>query len=169
MAEADRLRSDLGEGGADNTYGLSAVVYAERGDEILLLQRAEGSALAGEWFLPGGFVEPGESPEDAARRELAEEAGVEIDGELELVGCYLMYVYGHDVLQVSYRGAVVESSEVVTSHEHDGAQWVKAQDMRALLTDEVVDQIARGDDRILALVQNIRTDLDRYLKRASRP
>jgi mutator protein MutT len=169
MPDDDRLRSDLGDGPAPAKYALSAVVYAERGDEIVLLQRAEGSALAGEWFLPGGMVEPGESPEDAARRELAEEAGVEIDGELELVGCYLMYVYGHDMLQLSYRGSVSEHSPVVISHEHDGAQWVKAEDMRALLTDEVLDQIARGDDRILALLQHIRTDLDRYLKRVSQP
>ena len=41
--------------------------------------------------------------------------------------------------------------------------------MRALLTDEALGQIARGDDRILALLQNIRTDLDRYLQRVSRP
>ena len=169
MPDDDRLRSDLGDGPPPATYALSAVVYAERGDEILLLQRAEGSALAGEWFLPGGFVEPGEGPEDAARRELAEEAGVEIDGELELVGCYLMYVYGQDVLQVSYRGSVAADSAVVTSDEHDGAQWVKAQDMRVLLTDDMLGQIARGDDRILALLQNIRTDLDCYLKRVSRP
>jgi mutator protein MutT len=169
VSDVDRLRSDLGDGPAPATYALSAVVYAERGDEILLLQRADGTALAGEWFLPGGLVEPGEGPEEAARRELAEEAGVEIDGELELVGCYLMYVYGHDMLQLSYRGSVSENSSVVTSHEHDGAQWVKAQDMRALLTDEVLGQIARGDDRILALLQNIRIDLDRYLQRVSRP
>src|SRR5262245_8821570 len=49
-------------------YALSAVVYAERGDEILLLKRAEGSALAGQFFLPGGLVEPKELPEDGARR-----------------------------------------------------------------------------------------------------
>ena len=126
MSDVDRLRSDLGDGPAPATYALSAVVYAERGDEILLLQRADGTALAGEWFLPGGLVEPGEGPEEAARRELAEEAGVEIDGELELVGCYVMYVYGHDMLQLSYRGSVSENSSVVTSPEHDGAQWVKA-------------------------------------------
>ena len=39
-------------------YALSAVVYAERGDEILLLKRA-GGALSGQWFLPGGAVERG--------------------------------------------------------------------------------------------------------------
>ena len=82
-------------------YALSAVVYAERGDEILLLKRAEGSALAGQYFLPGGLVEPGELPEDGARRELAEEAGIEIAGGLELIGCYPIHVYGYAMLQLS--------------------------------------------------------------------
>jgi hypothetical protein len=37
--------------------------------------------------------------------------------------------------------------------------------MRALLTDEVIDSIAGGDDRLLDLVRGVRTDLDRYLRR----
>jgi 8-oxo-dGTP pyrophosphatase MutT (NUDIX family) len=149
-------------------YVLSAVVYAERGDEILLLQRAEGSALAGQWFLPGGMVEPGELPEDGARRELREEAGVEIDGELEIVGCYPMHVYGYDTLQISYRGRVADGADIAISHEHDGARWAKAADMRALLTDEVIEQISQGHDRVVALLHHIRIDLDRYLARTSR-
>jgi len=148
-------------------YALSAVVYAERGDEILLLKRAEGSALAGQFFLPGGLVEPGELPEDGARRELAEEAGIEIDGELELVGCYPMHVYGYDMLQISYRGTVAAGAAVTISHEHVDQQWVKAADMRALMTDEVIDTIADGDERVLQLVRGVRTDLDRYLKRVA--
>ncbi len=167
--EDDKLRGDLaGSAPAPAMYALSAVVYAERGDEILLLKRAEGSALAGQYFLPGGLVERGELPEDGARRELAEEAGIEIDGELELVGCYPMHVYGYDVLQLSYRGAVAEGNSVVISHEHDAAQWVRAADMRALLTDDVIDQIAGGDDRVVDLVRGVRTDLDRYLRRVGR-
>ena len=149
-------------------YALSAVVYAERGDEILLLQRAEGSALAGQWFLPGGLVEPGESPEEGARRELAEEAGVEIAGDLELIGCYRMHVYGYDKLQLSFRGAVSDASAVQISHEHDGAQWVKARDMRALLTDEVMAGIAGGEERIASLLRGISADLDEYLRRTGR-
>lgn len=145
-------------------YALSTVVYAERGDEILLLQRAEGSALAGEWFLPGGMVEPDEDPEDAARRELLEESGLEIEGELEMIGCYRMFVYGHDVLQLSYRGTVAER-DVAVSHEHTAARWVKPRDMRDLLTDEVIATIARGDDRVTMLLHRIRFDLDRYLAR----
>ena len=56
---------------------------------------------------------------------------------------------------------------MVVSHEHDGARWVKASDMRALLTDEVLDQMARGEERILTLLRHIRTDLDRYLARVA--
>jgi 8-oxo-dGTP pyrophosphatase MutT (NUDIX family) len=149
-------------------YALSAVVYAERGDEILLLKRAEGSALAGQFFLPGGLVEPGELPEDGARRELAEEAGIHIDGELELVGCYPIHVYGYDMLQLSYRGRVADAAAVVISREHDDMQWVKASDMRALLTDEVVAQIAAGDPRVSDILLGVRTDLDRYLRRIAR-
>jgi len=169
MTDDDLLRGDLAASGpAPAMYALSAVVYAERGDEILLLKRADGTALAGQFFLPGGLVEPGELPEAGARRELVEEAGIEIDGELELVGCYPMHMYGYDMLTLSYRGVVAENSSVAISHEHDDAQWVKASDMRLLLTDDVIDQIADGDARVVELVRHIRTDLDTYLRRVAR-
>lgn len=166
MTESDPLRSDLAASSdvEPARYALSTVVYAERGDEILLLQRAEGSAMAGQWFLPGGWVEPGELPEDGARRELAEEAGVQIEGELEIVGCYPMYIYGYDMLQISYRGRVTDG-DVTISHEHDGARWVTASDMRALLTDDVIADMAAGNEHVARLLGHIRIDLDRYLAR----
>ena len=166
MTDADPLRNDLAASSEFEPaqYALSAVVYAERGDEILLLQRAEGSAMAGQWFLPGGFVEPGELPEEGARRELFEEGGVRIDGDLEIVGCYPMFVYGYDMLQISYRGRVA-AGDVTISHEHDGARWVKAADMRALLTDGVIAEMAGGSEDVAGLLGHIRTDLDHYLAR----
>jgi 8-oxo-dGTP pyrophosphatase MutT (NUDIX family) len=170
VTEADPLRSDLAQSGYEPArYALSAVVYVERGEEILLLQRAEGSALAGQWFLPGGMVEPGELPEDGARRELREEAGVEIDGELELVGAYPMFVYGTETLQLSYRGRLATGGEVAISHEHDGARWVDPAEMRALLSDEVLEQIAGGRDDVRSILTHVRVDLDRYLARTRSP
>jgi 8-oxo-dGTP pyrophosphatase MutT (NUDIX family) len=148
-------------------YGLSAVVYLERGDEILLLRRA-GGAMSGQWFLPGGAVERGERPEEAARRELHEESGLEIDGDLELVGAYPIWVYGGDCLQLSYRGTVAGDADVVISDEHDGARWVNPVDMRALLTDESIAALAGGNERVADLVRGIRDDLDVYLRRVGR-
>ena len=147
-------------------YALSAAVYAERDGQILLVRRA-GGALTGQWYLPGGAADHGELPEDTARRELLEETGLSVEGDLEVVGVYPMFVYGRDALQVTYRGAVADG-EVVLSHEHDGVRWVDPVEMRAVLTDAVIAGIAGGDERVRVLVERIRTDLDRYLRRIGR-
>lgn len=163
---SDRLGPSAIEAGLDvPLFALGAVVYVERSDEILLLKRAEGSALAGQWFLPGGAIERGELPEEGARRELREEAGIEIDGPLELIGAYPLYVYGLDMLQLSYRGRVADDVDVTISHEHEGARWVRPHDMRALLDDTFIEQLAAGDERVDAMLRHIAADLDTYIRR----
>ena len=60
---------------------VAAVV--ERDGRYLVTRRLEGTHLAGLWEFPGGKIKPGEKREDALRRELAEELGVEASvGEL---------------------------------------------------------------------------------------
>ena len=146
-------------------YALGAVVYAERGDQILLLKRAAGSALAGQWFLPGGMVEHGELPEDGARRELLEESGLEIDADLEIIGCYPVPRVRPRRAADLLPGSISSKCEAVISHEHDGFRWVKASDMRALLSDEVIEQISGGRDDVRSILRHISIDLDRYLAR----
>ena len=146
---------------------VSTVVYAERGDQILLLKRAMGF-LTGQWFLPGGALDAGEPPVDGARRELKEEAGLEIEGDLELVGVYWSQAdQGHGQVFISYRGRVADG-EVQLSREHDGVRWVDPAQMRATFTDEFVDALAQGDPRLGGLIQAIRDDLDEYLLRRPR-
>lgn len=58
------------------TVTIGAVVVDER-RRVLLLKHVFRSGSG--WGLPGGFIERGEQPEEAVRRELREEAGVELD------------------------------------------------------------------------------------------
>ena len=54
--------------------------------EILLLRRAVHPGF-GDWDLPAGYLDPGESFETAARREAREESGIEVE-LLGLAGVY---------------------------------------------------------------------------------
>lgn len=61
------------------SYTVGAICVIERSDGAVLLVRL---AYRNSWGLPGGLLKRGESPADAARREVLEEATVEV----ELVG-----------------------------------------------------------------------------------
>ncbi len=63
-----------------------AAVVMDRG-RALLLRRAQRDAAHGRWILPGGHVDRGEVLEDACRREVAEETGLEVALE-RLLGVY---------------------------------------------------------------------------------
>lgn len=61
--------------------------HADEGLEVLMVQRStEASFMPGVWVFPGGMIEPGESATECAARELAEETGIELGSDAELVG-----------------------------------------------------------------------------------
>ncbi len=57
---------------------VAAAALIDSDGRVLLAQRPAGKAMAGLWEFPGGKVDPGETPEAALVRELAEELGVDI-------------------------------------------------------------------------------------------
>lgn len=64
----------------------AAVAALVRGGRVLLSRRA-GPPHQGTWDLPGGFLEAGETPEAALRRELREELGA-APASLRLAGFF---------------------------------------------------------------------------------
>jgi 8-oxo-dGTP diphosphatase len=57
---------------------VSAVALVDADGRVLLAQRPAGKSMAGLWEFPGGKVNPGETPEAALIRELAEELGIDV-------------------------------------------------------------------------------------------
>jgi ADP-ribose pyrophosphatase YjhB (NUDIX family) len=56
---------------------VAVVVFVEQDGKILLIKRA-GDPGKGRWAFVAGFVDAGEAPQEAARREFREETGVDI-------------------------------------------------------------------------------------------
>lgn len=63
--------------------GCSAAIFDASGQRVLLMQREDN----GQWCLPSGGMDPGESVSETIVREVREETGLEV-GVLGLVGVY---------------------------------------------------------------------------------
>lgn len=111
-----------------------------RGGLLLAQQRAYPPSVAGKWELPGGLVEPDESPAAALHRECVEELGVDI-----VVGTQV----GPDVpvregLVLRVFRATLAPDAVPHPHDHHALRWLTVSDLdtvdwlpadRALLPD----------------------------------
>ena len=75
---------------SDIALTVDIVVLTIRSGRLsVLLIRRGAEPFAGDWALPGGFVEPDEDLDDAAARELCEETGLDdVPGHLEQLRTY---------------------------------------------------------------------------------
>lgn len=105
---------------------LTADVFVVRDEKILVLERGVGQGR-GFWMPPGGIVEPGEDPAEAARRETLEETGLDI-GEPTLLRVW-GYEHPRDghVYHATY-WADAPDGDVRISIEHTDYRWMPIDD-----------------------------------------
>lgn len=126
--------------------GVGALIFD--GGRILMAQRGK-PPLMGQWSLPGGLVETGESLADAVRREVREETGLAIEplGVLEVFERIIRNAEGaaeyHYVL-IDYICRVAGGS-LAAGDDVCGVNWVRRRDLPALdITEGTLVVIEKG-------------------------
>ena len=95
---------------------------------VLLAQRPPGKAMAGLWEFPGGKLEADETPEQALRRELVEELGIDIRDPQPLAFASHTYEKFH-LLMPLYVSEHWDGEP--TGAEGQALQWVAADELDA--------------------------------------
>jgi 8-oxo-dGTP diphosphatase len=106
---------------------LTVDVIIHRDDEIVLVERKK--PVEGAIAIPGGFVEWGESVENAALREVEEETGLKVELE-EILGVYSAPERdprGHIATVVFIAKPLY--GEIKCSEEHLGVKWYKLSEL----------------------------------------
>jgi 8-oxo-dGTP diphosphatase len=108
---------------------VSAIVVDR--DGRLLLARRAFEPDAGLWDTPGGFLEEGEDPLTALRRELREETGLEVEPG-EFLGAH-MDTYGEgpeagSVLNLAWEASVL-SGEMRAADDVSELRWFPPEDL----------------------------------------
>ncbi|HEY8562335.1 MAG TPA: NUDIX domain-containing protein [Pyrinomonadaceae bacterium] len=135
-----RLRSKIVRASQRKFTASVAVIITNPDGNVLLLEHIlrPGSG----WGIPGGFIEHGEQPESAARREIREEVGIEIEN-LRMLRVRMLYRHIEFLLSA-------ESNEqgAVKSHEIRSLGWFAVDAMPPEMSSTqkaIIEKVLRGE------------------------
>ena len=127
--------------------------------DVLALRRASGGRSPGSWETVHGHIEAGETPVEAALRELREETGLEPARLYNLSRVEAFYRHRTDEIALIpvFAGVVDTGAEARPSSEHDRVEWLAPaaaaarfawpRERRAL--DDVLSILRSGDAGLL--------------------
>ena len=100
---------------------VAVVVLVSAYGKLLFVQRGAEPQI-GKWCFPGGYVDRGEEVESAARREVLEETGLEVD-ITGLIGVYSLE--SNPVIVLAYSGRIA-GGELMAGTDAQDADWFEA-------------------------------------------
>jgi ADP-ribose pyrophosphatase YjhB (NUDIX family) len=116
----------------ENPVPSVAVVITNQLGQVLLVRRNVEPGI-GEWCLPGGFIEIGETPQQAAVREINEEIGINInDPQLLGIGSHLNGYYG-DVLIIGFHVKIDAGVKMIPGDDVSEAGFFSINDRPKLI------------------------------------
>jgi ADP-ribose pyrophosphatase YjhB (NUDIX family) len=143
-------------------FRVSAFAVIEQEGRVLLARRRD----IGWWNLPGGGLEHGETVDEALRREVREEIGVEIV-PVRVVGVYSKT--RKDEVALSFLCHLAPGQEPTTSEEVSETGWFAGDELPADLLpkhrERVIDALL-GRPEAVVRAQRTSTEEDQGLKRA---
>jgi len=125
------------------TVSVAALIFNED-EEILLLDHVLRSDLS--WGIPGGFIENGEQPETAVRREIREETGLELEN-IKLIR--LQTVNRH--IEILFRASPVGTARV-QSLEINELGWFNVNKMPEKMSHiqkQIVEKVLNSEYKVM--------------------
>jgi 8-oxo-dGTP pyrophosphatase MutT (NUDIX family) len=127
----------------------AGVAFVAPDGRVLFLKRGEGGDHAGEWALPGGGIEAGETARQAARREAREETGFAdaFDADFDIGWLPVNRATTEDVDFTTFLHPVGAAFEPTLNDESAAHAWAKPGDAPEPLhpgVKAVIDTLAKG-------------------------
>ena len=113
----------------NTNWGQSVTAVVIRDNKVLLARHTYGSG-AGKLIIPGGYVNIGEAPQDAVKREYLEETNIVIEPK-EIIGIRFNVKCWYIAFRADYVSGEAKSDE----NENSEVLWVDVQE--ALIRDDV--------------------------------
>ena len=117
------------------------IINRNKGKILLLKRNSEAHSGPESWENPGGKIKKGETPEEALKREILEEAGIDIKiGNL----AYLTFINTEEPSLFLVWFCEAESENITLSSEHKAFIWADKSLCRELVTGGIAEDFNKN-------------------------